>query len=306
MKHCAVVERLLSSKPWSRFVRRPKSATSSVVCIVALCAVLLGLVAPATVFAQEEKKDDTGTNPINFTYDSRFYTEMSWLTADNSSLITNTFELRMPLGRTMSNLTNQKIGIFNDLGSRHAIRLKVRTKSLNLDTGEGPNTNISGIGDMDFRYLYIPYASNSFGSAVGLEAFVPTASNDALGGGKLVLRPQIFAGFFGLFGKNSIFAPGILYLFDVAGDDDRASVNQWQMDIYFVWLLGNMKHWLIINPAPVLDVENSKEFMIVDVELGFMVPQLPGASVWFRPGAGVGSDRPFDWTFEFGFKFIWR
>ena len=267
--------------------------------------VLLLFLLAFPVSGQEKKKDDTGTNPINFTYDARFYTETSWLRPDNSSLITNTFELRMPLGRTMSNLTNQKLGIFNDLGSRHALRFKFRYKSLNAVLSDGP-VNISGTGDMDFRYLYIPYVTNKWGLAGGLEAFFPTASNDALGDGKLVLRPQIFAGFFGLFGKASIFAPGLLYLFDVAGDDDRASVNQWQMDIYFVWLLGQMKHWLIINPQPVLDVENSKEFMIVDVELGFMVPQLPGSSIWVRPGAGVGSDRPFDWTFEFGFKFIWR
>ncbi len=269
---------------------------------------LIALVCPAMAVAQDEakKKDDTGTNPINFTYDARFYTETSWLRPDNSSLITNTFELRMPLGRTMSNLTNQKLGIFNDLGSRHALRLKYRYKSLNLEAGQGPNTNISGTGDLDFRYLYIPYVTNKWGLAAGLEAFFPTASNDALGDGKYVLRPQIFAGFFGLFGKASIFAPGILYLFDVAGDDNRAPVNQWQMDIYFVWLLAQMKHWLIINPQPVWDVENNKEFMIVDAEFGFMIPQLPGASTWVRPGAGVGSDRPFDWTFEFGFKFIWR
>ncbi len=268
---------------------------------------VLILAVPAVVWAQEEKKeDDTGTNPINFTYDARFYTETSWLRPDNSSLITNTFELRMPLGRTMSNLTNQKLGIFNDLGSRHALRLKYRYKSLNLGTGPGLNTNISGTGDLDFRYLYVPYVTNKWGLAGGLEAFFPTASNDALGSGKTVLRPQIFAGFFGLFGKASIFAPGLLYLFDVAGDDNRAPVNQWQMDIYFVWLLAQMKHWLIINPQPVLDVENNKEFMIVDVEFGFMVPNLPGAAVHVRPGVGVGADRPLDWTFEFGFKWIWR
>ncbi len=265
---------------------------------------LFGLVGLATPGLAQD--DNTGTNPINFTYDARFYTETDWLTADDASLITSTFEFRLPLGRTMSNLTNQKLSVFNDLGSRHAIRLKVPYKSLNLDTGEGPNTNISGTGDMAFRYLYIPYVTNKWGLAGGLEALFPTASNDALGDGKLVLRPQIFAGFFGLFGKNSIFAPGLLYVFDVAGDDDRASVNQWQMDIYFVWLLAQMKHWLIINPQPVVDVANKKEFMIVDVEFGFMIPQLPGASTWTRPGAGVGSDRPCDWTFEFGFKWIWR
>jgi hypothetical protein len=272
---------------------------------IAYLLITVLLLAASTTFAQEKKKDNTGTNPINFTYDARFYTETSWLTPDDASLITNTFELRMPLGRTMSNLTNQKIGIFNDLGSEHAIRIKFRYKSLNAVV-DSQNVGISGTGDLDLRYLYIPYVTNKMGIATGLEAFIPTASNDALGGGKTVLRPQVFAGFFGLFGEKSIFAPGILYLFDVAGDDNRASVNQWQMDIYFVWLMGQMRHWLIINPQPVLDVENEKEFMIVDVEFGFMVPQLPGASVWVRPGAGVGADRPFDWAFEFGFKFIWR
>ena len=275
---------------------------------ILISVLLIALVCPAMVAAQDEakKEDDTGTNPINFTYDARFYTETSWLRPDNSSLITNTFELRMPLGRTMANLTNQKLGIFNDLGSRHALRLKYRYKSLNTEAGQGQNTNISGAGDLDFRYLYIPHVTNKWGLAAGIEAFFPTATNDALGSGKTVLRPQLFAGFFGLFGKNSIFAPGILYLFDVAGDDNRASVNQWQMDIYFVWLLAQKRHWLIINPAPVLDVENNKEFMIVDVEFGAMIPQLPGAGIHLRPGFGVGKDRPLDWTFEFGFRWIWR
>ena len=267
---------------------------------------LLLLAFPVSGQDQEKKKDNTATNPINFTYDARFYTETSWLRPDNSSLITNTFELRMPLGRTMSNLTNQKLGIFNDLGSRHALRFKYRYKSLNLGTAPGPNTNISGTGDLDLRYLYVPWVTDKNGLALGLEAYLPTASNPALGSGKTVLRPQAFFGFFGLLGKNSLFVPGYLYLFDVAGDDDRDSVNEHQIDIYFVWLLAQMRHWLIINPTLVFDAEKGEEFMIVDVEFGFMIPQLPGASTWIRPGAGVGSDRPFDWTFEFGFKWIWR
>ena len=275
-----------------------------VAALITLSCIQVGsLVGPAAAVAQD---DNTGTNPINFTYDARFYTETSWLPVDNSSLITNTFEFRLPLGRTMSNLTNQKLGVFNDLGSRHALRIKFPYKSLNAVDAAGENVGVSGTGDLAFRYLYIPYVTNKWGLAGGLEAFFPTASNDALGDGKLVLRPQIFAGFFGLLGKNSIFAPGYLYLFDVAGDDDRAGVNQHQVDIYFVWLLAQMRNWLIINPQLVFDVENSKEFMIVDVEFGYMIPPLPGASIYLRPGAGVGADRPLDWTFEFGFKFIWR
>ena len=145
----------------------------------------------------------------------------------------------------------------------------------------GTNTNISGAGDLDFRYLYIPHVTNKWGLATGLEAFFPTASNDALGSGKTVLRPQLFAGFFGLFGKvRASSRPAYCICSTSPGTTIGASVNQWQMDIYFVWLLAQMKHWLIINPQPVYDVENDKEFMVVDAEFGFMVPQLPGASTW--------------------------
>ena len=69
-----------------------------------LLILLIALASPAMVTAQEEEKkaDNTGTNPINFTYDARFYTETSWLPIDDSSLISNTLELRMPLGRITS------------------------------------------------------------------------------------------------------------------------------------------------------------------------------------------------------------
>ena len=271
------------------------------------CVGLLLLALATPGLAQQNEQDNTGTNPINFTYDARFYFETSWLTPDDASLITNTFEFRVPLGRDLANLTNQKAGFFRDLGSKHQLRMRYPRKSLNIvDPTTGTPVNVSGVGDLNIRWLYIPYVVDSWGIAGGLEAFFPTASNDALGDGKFVLRPQLFAGFFGLFGKGSIFAPGILYLFDIAGDENRASVNQWQMDIYFVWLLGQMRYWLIVNPQPVVDVENDKEFMVVDVEFGYMIPPLPGASVYLRPGAGVGADRPFDWTFEVGLKFIFR
>ena len=285
--------------------------------------------AAGAVFAQEEAKkeaqeefqeevleeveegkehDNTGTNPINFTYDARFYIESSWF--DGGSLIAPTFEFRWPLGRDIVNLQNKKQGIFNDLGQKYALRVKFRPQqNLNLEDPGGDPTagvNISGMGDTDFRFLAAPYVTQKWGIAAGLEAYFPTATNDLLGTGKYSLRPQVFAGFFGLLGKNSIFAPGLLYLFDVGGDSDRDPVEQWQMDIYFVWLLAQNRHWLIINPQPVLDVAKDTEFMIFDVEWGYTIPQLPGVSIHIRPGAGVGADRPFDFTFEFGIRFIWR
>ena len=160
--------------------------------------ILLIVAASPTLAQEEKKKDDTGTNPINFTYDARFYSEMSWL-RDNGSNITNTFEFRAPVGRDLANLTNQKQGIFNDLGSRLAYRIKTRYQSLTLDDAQGSPTTITGIGDIDFRLLGIPHVTNKFGIATGLEFYFPTASSDALGSGRFAAVPQIFFGFFGLF-----------------------------------------------------------------------------------------------------------
>ena len=266
------------------------------------------LLLPAVALAQDQQEDNTGTNPINFTYDARFYMETSWF--DGGSFIAPTFEFRVPLGSDLANLTNQKQGIFNDMGKRFALRFKFRPQqNLNLDHPGGDPTaavNISGMGDMDFRFLAVPYVTENWGIATGLEFFVPTATNDLLGTGKLALRPQVFLGFFGLFGKNSIFAPGYLYVFDVAGESARASIRQHQIDIYFVWLLAQMRHWLIVNPQMNFDVENDLNIYLIDVEWGYMIPPLPGASIHLRPGFGLGEDRPFDWTFEFGLKFVWR
>jgi hypothetical protein len=59
------------------------------------------LIAPVAVLAQE---DNTGTNPVNFTFGARFYTEMADLAVANGSLLTNTFELRFPLGANVANV----------------------------------------------------------------------------------------------------------------------------------------------------------------------------------------------------------
>ncbi|MGB7489353.1 MAG: hypothetical protein WBN62_03380, partial [Thermoanaerobaculia bacterium] len=61
--------------------------------------VLAGLVAAGLALPVQAQEDNTGTNPVNFTYDFRLYAEMASLPIDDSSLITNTVELRWPFGR---------------------------------------------------------------------------------------------------------------------------------------------------------------------------------------------------------------
>jgi hypothetical protein len=250
--------------------------------------------------------DNTGTNPANFTYDARLYFEMAELDDPGGSLITSTYELRWPLGRDVANVTGEDDGFYSQLGRKFGMRVRARYQRLSLDTGGGGfgTTGVSGIGDIDARVLYMAYASRRIIIVPGLEAIFDTATNPALGNEANVLAPVLFAVFPGILGGQSLFAPGYQYLFDISGDD--VTVSRSQIDLYFVWLLAKGKNWLIVDPQIVLDHENEQEPALVEVEWGYMIAPSVGASTYVRPGAGLGSDKPYKWNLEFGFKYVWR
>lgn len=264
-------------------------------------------IGPVPGFAQE---DNTGTNPANFTYDFRIIAEMAELDDPGGSSLTTTFEYRWPLGRDVANLRGEESGsTFYDMGKKFGARLRMKYKDLNIDTpGAAPfdNSNVSGIGDLDARVLWMAYASRKVIIVPGLEAFFNTATNDVLGSGKTTLGPVVFAVFPGILGGSSLFAPGYQYVFDIAGDSDRADISRSQIDLYFVWMLAKGKNWLIVDPQIILDHENSKEMATIEAEWGFMIVPKSGISGYMRPGAGIGDDKPYSWNFETGIKFVWR
>ena len=257
-----------------------------------------------------KQKDNTGTNPVNFTYDFRLYTEMAQLNQKGGSLITNTAEFRLPLGRDIANLQGAGPGsLFYDMGNMFQLRFKARYQNLSVDNPDSDpfgSSEVSGIGDFDARVLAIAYASKSFILAPGLEAFFDTASNDALGSGKTSLAPVIFGVFPGILGGKSLFAPGYQYVFDIAGDSERSDISRSQIDLYFVWQLAEGRNWLIVDPQIILDHENNKEAMTVEAEWGFMIAPKQGFSGYLRPGFGIGANRPYSWNLEIGIKFVWR
>ena len=271
---------------------------------ILILILLIALVCPLTVLAQEKKKDNTGTNPINFTYDYRLYTEMQHFTDDAGSQIRGVMEFRAPLGRDMANVLGKEAGRWRDLGSQFALRFRAYYNDLTLNDPNAPlgSYSVSGIGDMDARLLWLAHATGKWGFAPGLEVFFDTSSPEILGSGSTILAPVAFLGLFNIMGPRSIFAPGYQYQFDVSGDKVSRSI----IDLYFVWILAGGKNWLIVNPQPIFDHENNTEFMQADLEWGFMIAPKSGIGGYIRPGIGVGEDRPFDYNLEFAIKFVWR
>ena len=271
---------------------------------VTFLLVTILLLAASSTFAQEKKKDNTGTNPVNFTYDYRLITEMQHFKKDGGSQIRNIMEFRAPLGRDIANVKGQEAGFFRDLGSMFALRFRAYYNHLTLNDPSatlGSNT-VSGIGDFDARLLAIAYSSGPFILAPGLEAFFNTGSPDILGSGSTTLGPVVFGAFLGIMGKGSLFAPGYQYVFDVAGNP----VSRSQIDLYFVWILAGGKNWILFDPQIIIDHHNSAEFMTIDMEWGFMIAPKSGISGYIRPGIGIGEYRPFNYNFEFAIKFVWR
>ena len=261
-------------------------------------AILIIGLASTGVQAQEDakaamKKDKTGTNPVNFQREIRFYNEYTWLnTAGDGDQNVTTVEFRTP---------------FAD--GKWQWRVRAPFKSIKSDINNDGIDDIdeSGIGDIDMRFLTVPVMdmANRRAVAIGLEVFLNTASEDALGSGATSLGPQVF---FAKFFKRGLFAPGFQYKFSVDEDDGRSEVDQFLIDLNLLVMAKDKQSWFFTDPQIVIDNESDIEYAIVDLEFGLMMtkfwPDMKGHSIYIRPSFGVGGGRPTDGSVELGYKMV--
>ena len=241
---------------------------------------------------EEFKADKTGTNPINFQYDFRLYNEYQWLNTDGDGWQnTSTLEFRAPFAN-----------------GKWQFRMRARGQVIQADlNGDGiDDLDDAGLGDTDIRFLTVPYMNlkRRIAIAPALEVFLDTATDDALGSGSWVLGPQAFVAFFRPFGLPFDFFPGYQHKFSVGGND----VHQGLIDLFVLKTWRTKTRWLLLDPQIVLDYENDAEFALIDVEVGAMLEEyigLKGHSAYLRPSFGIGTDRPYDYSLELGYKIVW-
>ena len=239
--------------------------------------------------ADKEKKDNTGTNPINFTNDLRLYFNFSELnTAGDGDSQTLTLEYRSPI-----------------LDGKAQWRIRMRNVNNEIDTNnDGVNElDESGFGAMDIRFLTVPYLNmeKKFAFAVGLELLLDTANDPELRSGSTSLGPQAFAVFFKPPGGGALVAPAYQHVFNISGK----VVNRTQLDVFYLWTFKKpFINWLMANPQGVIDYQNDDtDSWNIDFEAGKMVTK--NQSFYLRPGIGIGDGRFFDWDMEVGLKCVW-
>ena len=253
--------------------------------LAASLVVLVGTVLAIPSLAQvKDKSDKSGTNPVNFTNDLRLYHEYQDLVGGGTGHIT-TFEGRIPV-----------------FGGKMQLRTRIPYTSLDNDS----TIDESDLGDMNVRALIVPFLDlkkTGTALALGFEVFLPTAGNDVLGEGKVSLGPQIFGVKFRPFGiKGSLIAPAIQEVFSVAGEGSRASVHRTQLDVFFLKQSKDKKLYALVDPQYIFNHNTDKHFGLLESDFGYVFDA--GFTGYVRPGIGFGPDKPFDWNFEFGIKFI--
>lgn len=242
------------------------------------------------------KKDKTGTNPINFTNDMRVYNEFSWLnTEGDGEKNVTTFEYRMPI-----------------LEGKLQFRIRIRGVWTQADLNNDgiDDLDSSGLGEVDFRFLTVPYLNmkKKVAMAIGFETFLPTG-NPTVGSQRLSIGPQIFGVFFMPFGiKNSLIAPAYQHRVSTWEDEGVSRLNQSLFDVFFLLTSADKQYWMLVNPSYVIDHETEADFGFVDAEFGMMLDNIIGPnghSVYIRPSIGIGEDHPTDGSIEVGYKVIW-
>ncbi len=251
----------------------------------------------------QDTSDKSGTNPVNFQRDLRFYNEYSWLnTAGDGNQNVFTVEYRQAL-----------------FDGEWQFRAKVPfVSSLTADFNNDGIDDIdeSGLGDANFRLLKKPWFKGAHAIAIAFEVFLNTASEDVLGSGTTTLGPQIFYAYF--YGRNPIpipgyrggglFAPGLQYRFSIDEDAGRSDTDAIAIDINYLAMSEDKTRWLFINPQILSDRENNQDYAFFDIEFGWMMakwnPEKKGQSFYIRPTFTIGHDRPTDYGIELGYKFV--
>jgi hypothetical protein len=254
--------------------------------IIFILALLL-LVSPA--MAQEAEKDNTGTNPVNFTNDLRIYHNFSELnTAGDGSANTTTVQFRTP---------------FADGKWQLQMKLPFVAKEIDL-TGNGVNNiDDSGVGNLSVRFLTVPILKmeKKFALATGLEVGFDTSNDPKIGESSTTLGPQVFAVFFKPPGGGALVAPAYQHVFNVGGKKANRSL----LDVFYLYSFKDkFINWAMINPQAVINYESDNDTHVnIDLEAGKMISKTQ--SVYLRPGFGIGGDRLFDWDMEVGWKMVW-
>jgi len=245
-------------------------------------AMILGLGAASATPSTAQETDTTGTNPAVLSRTLSFSDEYRFLPDDNYYNVVN-LRYTEPF-----------------LDGRAAVRLTMPFNSTDLAGDKDAD-----FGDVSARLSWIPFVSPRQALVLSAEIYAPSAREDTLGTGKWVVAPGVTWAYFA--SREVIIAPAYIHSFSFAGDEDRADVNRGDFDLYVVYRPQGRRWWITS------DVTASYDFETDHTPLSWEVASVRNQAIHegrgalngsFRPGIGIGDDRPYDYNIEIGISLV--
>ena len=166
---------------------------------------------------------------------------------------------------------------------------------------EAPNQSVNGLGDILLAAEAV-HSVHYIDWGVKLESTLPTATDDALGTGKWVLMPSVFA--LVPINENFFVSFGYKQYASIAGDGGRDSVNYARFRALISYM-ADAQWWVTFDPQYYMNYEKSGQAELVwESEIGVMVN--PGTAMYIKPGAHLGGNwKTREWTLSMGFKILY-
>lgn len=195
-----------------------------------------------------------------------------------------------------------KLNLTLPFGERQDYSLRARLPVTRV-TGLG-GVDRFDIGDASLMLTHVFGLNAEGGNVVQAEWVADTAARPELGSGKHVLKGTFIHAWF--LPGGAIFAPALMQTVSVAGQSDRADLNQTTLDLYYVPKLADPRDLITFDPSVVRDWQNHLQFAGLAVTYGRVLGKVLGGSaiVSVKPSILMGGDRPGSWGLEVGFKVI--
>lgn len=184
------------------------------------------------------------------------------------------------------------------------LSFRVETPMVFADPGTSANDGESGMGDLLFRGSYRVARGAGYAVVAGSELILNTAEHDALGMGKNVIAPLVYASI-DLPQYDSVVFPFLQHYVTLGGDGARTDVHYTSIKSTFLTRWPNLVY-TIVDPQLIVDhARADKVGMTLEGEIGHFLNR--DTAIWARPGIGLFGDnlpQVYDWKFEIGVRFF--
>jgi hypothetical protein len=163
----------------------------------------------------------------------------------------------------------------------------------------GNGLDEDGIGDLAVRVRYL-LTQGKITFIAGGEVIFPTGSDDALGAGKWQVNPS--GGLVYQFTDTLFVFAGYKHIFSVAGDDDRADLNQSQPRLLLAKITPKGQ-WFLFDAKYTKSWKDSKDHILdLEGEVGTMISASTG--IFVRGGTSI-LDSKKEFVGLVGIRKIW-